>query len=343
MNTPYNSLARLGLQGMAVGALVMAACASGPEESATSGAEELAAACSFKVKTNSYDGPNYWGTIAFTNGSKAVTGITVDFDVPSGAHCTNDSVPSGAKLSPLNGTGASATTTGNHCIFTWASGALASGASLTFNYSTDANNFSAASNLGVKYASCGGSGSSGGSSSGGSSGSGSGSGGSSSGSGSGSGSSGGGTGCSSPGLQWKTANKTNFTSYPAPGSPECIQYSGCQYEGQFAACSQTESLSWVKAHNIVSVFPNLTKSSNGIPALSLHDLCLKDPKNPANTIVVTVLDECADSDCSGCCTQNKGSADELIDIESFTDARWGVDDGKIEWADLGPTKTNGCN
>jgi hypothetical protein len=111
------------------------------------------------------------------------------------------------------------------------------------------------------------------------------------------------------------------------------------YEGQFAACSNTESKSWVQQHNIVSVFPNLTKASNGIPALELHDLCLK---SGSKTIVVTVLDECADSDCSGCCTQNKGSADELIDIESYTNARFGVGDGRIEWADLGPTKGSGC-
>jgi hypothetical protein len=59
--------------------------------------------------------------------------------------------------------------------------------------------------------------------------------------------------------------------------------------------------------------------------------------------VVTVYDECADSDCSGCCTQNRGTADELIDIESYTDDRWGVPDGRIEWADLGPTRAAGCN
>jgi len=140
---------------------------------------------------------------------------------------------------------------------------------------------------------------------------------------------------------WKTANKTNFTSYPAPGSPECVQYNGCAYEGMFAACPNvTEPESWVAAHNIVSVFPNLNKASNGIGALALHDLCLK---SGSSTIVVTVLDECADSDCSGCCTQNKGSADELVDIESYTDARWGVQDGPIQWADLGPTKGSGCN
>ena len=38
-----------------------------------------------------------------------------------------------------------------------------------------------------------------------------------------------------------------------------------------------------------------------------------------------------------------GNKDELIDIESFTDARWGVPDGPIEWADLGPTQGSGCN
>jgi hypothetical protein len=138
--------------------------------------------------------------------------------------------------------------------------------------------------------------------------------------------------CDQAGLVWKTGAKTTFTSYPDPGSDECIKYSGCMYEGQFAACSDTKPLSWVMAHNIVSVFPDLAK-------LKLHDLCLR---SGSHTIVVTALDTCADTDCSGCCTQNKGSADELIDIESFTDARWGVPDGRIEWADLGPTQGSGC-
>jgi hypothetical protein len=141
------------------------------------------------------------------------------------------------------------------------------------------------------------------------------------------------TECDAAGLVWKTGAKTNFTSYPAPGSVECIQYSGCLYEGQFAACNKTETLAWVMSHNIVAAFPDFT-------SLKLHDLCLKS--SGGKTIVVTVLDACGDSDCSGCCTQNKGSADELIDVESFTDARWGVPDGRIQWADLGPTKTTGC-
>jgi hypothetical protein len=139
--------------------------------------------------------------------------------------------------------------------------------------------------------------------------------------------------CDSPGLVWKTARKTNYTSYPDPGSAECIQYNGCTWAGMFAACPGTRPKAWVMSHNIVAVFPDL-------PTLRLHDLCLK---SGSNTLVVTVYDECADSDCSGCCTQNKGTADELIDIESYTDARWGVEDGRIQWADLGPNRAGACN
>jgi len=141
------------------------------------------------------------------------------------------------------------------------------------------------------------------------------------------------SGCDQPGLVWKTANKTNYTSYPEPGSDECVKFSGCQYEGLFAACDKKQTLEWVKSNNIVAAFPDLK-------TLELHDLCLKSGKK---TIVVTVYDTCGDSDCDNCCTQNKGNKDELIDIESFTDARWGVPDGAIEWADLGPTKGPGCN
>jgi hypothetical protein len=141
-----------------------------------------------------------------------------------------------------------------------------------------------------------------------------------------------GSGCDAPGLVWKTGAKTSYTSYPDPGSEECIKYSGCLYEGLFAACPDKEPLAWVQAHNIVAAFPDFD-------TLKLHDLCLK---SGSNTIVVTVLDTCGDSDCGGCCTQNKGNADELIDVESFTDARWGVQDGPIQWADLGPTKGQGC-
>jgi hypothetical protein len=139
-------------------------------------------------------------------------------------------------------------------------------------------------------------------------------------------------GCDDPNLNWKSARKTTFTSYPDPNSAECIKYNGCMYEGEFSACNKTASKAWVQAHKIVSVFPDFD-------TLKLHDLCLKAG---SNTIVVTVLDECADSDCSGCCTKNLSSYDELIDIEYYTDQQFGVDDGPIQWADLGPTQGDGC-
>jgi hypothetical protein len=137
--------------------------------------------------------------------------------------------------------------------------------------------------------------------------------------------------CDDSGLVWKTANKTHYTSYPDPGSAECIQYNGCTWAGLFAACNDKKPESWVASHDIVALFP--------LGAYADHDLCLR---SGASKIVVTAIDTCGDSDCNGCCTQNKGSADALVDVESYTDARWGVPDGPIEWADLG-LNPNACN
>jgi hypothetical protein len=139
--------------------------------------------------------------------------------------------------------------------------------------------------------------------------------------------------CDSASLQWRTANKTNYTSYPDPGSEECVKFNGCTWAGQFAACDDKKSEPWVMTHNIVAAFPDFK-------SLKLHDLCLRAK---GKTIVVTVYDTCGDSDCDGCCTENRGSADQLIDIESYTNERWGVSDGMIEWADLGPTQSGGCD
>jgi hypothetical protein len=139
--------------------------------------------------------------------------------------------------------------------------------------------------------------------------------------------------CDDPNLVWKSANKTNYTSYPDPGSEECIEFNGCTWEGLFAACDEKKSEAWVSEHDIVAAFPDFED-------LELHDLCLR---KGSKTIVVTVLDTCADSDCDGCCTENQGNADQLIDLESYTDERWGVPDGPIEWADLGPTSGTGCD
>jgi len=138
--------------------------------------------------------------------------------------------------------------------------------------------------------------------------------------------------CSDASLVWRSANKTTYTSYPDPGSEECIKYNGCMWAGEFAACDGKKAESWVAAHNIVAAFPDFA-------SLELHDLCLRKGNK---VLVVTVLDTCGDSDCDGCCTENQGSAEQLIDIESYTNERWNEPDGPIDWADLGPTTGDGC-
>jgi hypothetical protein len=139
--------------------------------------------------------------------------------------------------------------------------------------------------------------------------------------------------CLADGLDWKSGSKTTYTSYPDPESEECTEFSGCEYMGMFAACGdEVKPEEWVEAHNIVAAFPDFGE-------LELHDLCLRSGHD---YIVVTVMDTCSDDDCDGCCTENLGSSDQLIDVESYTDARWSVEDQEIEWADLGPTMGDGC-
>jgi hypothetical protein len=104
----------------------------------------------FSITTNKYDGPNWWGTVSFkNNNSTNCSPIQVSFDVPSGVHCTADAVPSAATLAPLSGSGTSAHTSSNHCLFTWPNLKLAPGASKTFNFSTDSSSssFKAATNV----------------------------------------------------------------------------------------------------------------------------------------------------------------------------------------------------
>ncbi len=140
--------------------------------------------------------------------------------------------------------------------------------------------------------------------------------------------------CDDPRLVWHGANKTNYESYPDPGSPECIEFNGCTWAGQFAACENTMPERWVMAHDIVAVFP--------LGDLAMHRLCLRSGDT---TLVATVIDTCADRDCDGCCTENLGDAEALVDVEKYTNERFGVEDGPIEWADLGPgdPSFDGCN
>jgi hypothetical protein len=123
---------------------------------------------------------------------------------------------------------------------------------------------------------------------------------------------------------WNKANLTNFTSYPAPGSAECIQYNGCQWAGQFAFVNGQQSEQWVRDHNIIALH------EKDAPTYKLKTLHLRQG---SRAIDATVYDLCADSDCSGCCTRNarQNGLSFLIDIEKYTMRRFGSGDGIVEW------------
>jgi hypothetical protein len=135
---------------------------------------------------------------------------------------------------------------------------------------------------------------------------------------------------------WGTAARTWYTSYPDPGSEECIKYSGCEYEGMFQNCNKTMSQTAVQNTNIISVFP----ATSGI-----HIYCLK--ASSGKTLAAYTLDTCGDSDCGGCCTENKGSYSKLIDIEKYTNQRLGsTGDSTVKYADMGAAPSGqpaGCN
>jgi hypothetical protein len=126
-------------------------------------------------------------------------------------------------------------------------------------------------------------------------------------------------------LVFKQANLTNFTSYPEPGSDECDNFNGCQWEGRFAFVDGKQTENWVMMHNIVAVH------SKDADTYALKTLRLRQD---GNEIDVTVYDECSDNDCSGCCTQNSQETGFLIDIEKYTMQRFGSGDGIVEFACL---------
>ncbi len=212
-------------------------------------------------------------------------------------------VPSGAKCD-YDAAGWKHAQSGSTCTYSRKSSLkIAPGASYTFNYSTSSGSSFSASSIKVEDPTCG---DPGGSSS------------------SSSSSSSGGSG-DPPGLVWHKASLTEFESYPDPGSEECVKYNGCAYVGEFAFVDGKEPKSWVKAHNIAAVH---SKDAN---KYKLKTLRLK--KNGAQ-IDVTVYDECADSDCSGCCTQNAQPSGFLIDLEKYTAQRFGGAEGQVDWACL---------
>lgn len=122
-------------------------------------------------------------------------------------------------------------------------------------------------------------------------------------------------------LPWKKAFLTGYSSYPPPGSKECIEYSGCKWAGQFAYVPGKWSEEKVKETNIVSVyvigFGDAGPYKNKIMAIM-------DP-DTSNTIIANVLDTCADSDTpnNDCSRNAKKSPDGvLIDMEKYTAERF---------------------
>ena len=212
-------------------------------------------------------------------------------------------VPSGVKCD-YDASGWKHSQSGSTCTYSRKSSlSIAPGASYTFNYSTSSGASFSASSIQVNGPGCSGAGGS------------SGSGGATTSSGSG----------DPAGLVWHKASLTEFESYPDPGSEECVKYNGCDYVGEFAFVDGKQSQSWVKAHNIAAVHSKDAKKYN------LKTLRLK--KN-GKEIDVKVYDECADSDCSGCCTKNAQPSGFLIDLEKYTAQRFGGADGQVDWTCL---------
>jgi Ricin-type beta-trefoil lectin domain len=124
---------------------------------------------------------------------------------------------------------------------------------------------------------------------------------------------------------WKRANLTNYTSYPAPDSEECREYNGCTWAGQFAFVEGKQTEDWVRQHNIIAIH----ERDAGRYKLKTFRL-----RQGSHTIDAKVYDECSDSDCDGCCTQNANAHGTgfLIDIEKYTMQRFGSGDGIVEWS-----------
>ena len=124
---------------------------------------------------------------------------------------------------------------------------------------------------------------------------------------------------------WNRANLTWYTSWPEPGSEEWEDYNGGTWCGYFAGVDGQKSEEWVSQHNIIAIHE---KDWN------TYKLKTFRLKQNGYTIDAQVLDKCADSDCSGCCTRNANANNIgfLIDIESYTKARFhNQGSGIVEW------------
>jgi len=125
---------------------------------------------------------------------------------------------------------------------------------------------------------------------------------------------------------WKKANLTSYESYPDPNSEECIEFKGCEYEGELAYFNgHKKSESWIKGTNIIAVHEDDWSQYRGkIIRVRLGSL----------QIDTRVYDMCSDADCNNCCTNNSKDTGFLIDMEKYTSARFGADDKLVLWTCL---------
>ncbi|MEE9319966.1 MAG: hypothetical protein V3U76_05925 [Granulosicoccus sp.] len=126
--------------------------------------------------------------------------------------------------------------------------------------------------------------------------------------------------CDTP---WYTAGLTYYTSYPDPGSEECIEYNGCKWAGQFYGLEDTMSRQWVENNNIVAVH------LKDWDWLGLQKIRIRQGNKE---IVATVYDACSDADTpDNNCTANMGTNNYLLDLEDFTMQRFGSHSGDVEF------------
>lgn len=158
---------------------------------------------------------------------------------------------------------------------------------------------------------------------------------------------GGGSSAGSGNGQWQKATATWYSSYPecchdkSVDQSECDDYSGCKYEGQFAAFDGKKDKAWVESNNIVAFYeaPNSDNRKNWDRKWKNKKLRIRNPKT-GKTLDVTVVDTCDDGDCSGCCSKNaKKNGGYLVDLEKNTAKRFYggkvQDMASIEWQLLG--------
>jgi hypothetical protein len=126
-------------------------CGGGGQANACGGSS-----CSFTVTTNAYDHDRGRGVISFkNNGPATASNYKIEFDIPSGQSCTIETVPFRATLSPLVGSGTSARTASNRCVYTFANpNPLPPGNTRTFYYSVSASSLSSATNVVVTDSLC---------------------------------------------------------------------------------------------------------------------------------------------------------------------------------------------